>query len=216
MKPLSLMLREGTMEAHKRAEASSFVRIFLQGKLPLSVYVEHLAMLETVYTALEESLDKHRDHPLVQPIYFPELKRVPALQQDLEFFANDRRPLPAPASKRYAKRISSLDSPALLAAHAYVRNLGDLSGGQALKRVAAKAYGLETDGLRFYEFTGIQDPGRFKDKYRQALDSIACSEQEKAAVVAEAAEAFHLNTEIFKDLETAAGKAITAEVPGES
>lgn len=45
----------------------------------------------------------------------------------------------------------------LLLAHAYVRYLGDLNGGQTLKLRVAKAYGLDPaalDGLRFFEFDG--------------------------------------------------------------
>lgn len=45
----------------------------------------------------------------------------------------------------------------LLLAHAYVRYLGDLNGGQTLKLRVAKAYDLDPvalDGLRFFEFDG--------------------------------------------------------------
>jgi heme oxygenase len=45
----------------------------------------------------------------------------------------------------------------LLLAHAYVRYLGDLNGGQTLKLRVAKAYDLNPsalDGLRFFEFDG--------------------------------------------------------------
>lgn len=45
----------------------------------------------------------------------------------------------------------------LLLAHAYVRYLGDLNGGQTLKARVAKAYGLDAaalDGLRFFDFDG--------------------------------------------------------------
>ena len=43
--------------------------------------------------------------------------------------------------------------PALLAAHAYVRYLGDLAGGQALGRIARQAYALpDGAGTRFFDF----------------------------------------------------------------
>lgn len=45
----------------------------------------------------------------------------------------------------------------LLSAHAYVRYLGDLNGGQTLKSRVAKAYDLDVnafDGLRFFDFDG--------------------------------------------------------------
>lgn len=42
----------------------------------------------------------------------------------------------------------------LLLAHAYVRYMGDLNGGQVIKESVCKAYDLDDtgDGLRFYRF----------------------------------------------------------------
>ena len=61
-----------------------------------------------------------------------------------------------PALSRYVGRIQELAAspdPSRLLAHAYVRYMGDLSGGQFIRRRIAKAYALEDGaGLSFYEF----------------------------------------------------------------
>lgn len=43
-----------------------------------------------VYSAMEEEIEKNKDHPQFAPIYFPtELHRREALARDLEFFYGD-------------------------------------------------------------------------------------------------------------------------------
>lgn len=45
------------------------------------------AALYYVYAAMEEEIEKNKDHPHIAPIYFPtELHRREALVQDLEYF----------------------------------------------------------------------------------------------------------------------------------
>lgn len=77
--------------------------------------------------------------------------------------------------------IASSPDPSALLAHAYVRYLGDLSGGQIIRRHIAKAYGLDPVsglGTQFYEFqklggggvAGIGDMNHIKGWYRDGLN----------------------------------------------
>lgn len=60
--------------------------------------------------------------------------------------------------RTYVDRINTIASspdPSALLAHSYVRYLGDLSGGQFIRRVIIKAYDLDEAsgvGLEFYDF----------------------------------------------------------------
>ncbi len=201
MKPVSIMLREGTMASHKAAEQTAFVKAFLQGSISRNAYAKHLALLRTVYAALENAILNHAADVCVSKIYFPELTRSAALDADLRFFRRSG-PETSPGTEKYAARLNEIGQtkPWLLAAHSYVRYLGDLSGGQALKRVAQKALGLSREGLSFYEFPEIEDIAAFKNLYRERLDSLPLNETAKAELVAEAVHAFELNTMIFADL----------------
>ena len=86
-------------------------------------------------------------------------------------------------------------------AHHYTRYLGDLSGGQAIGRVLARAYELEQpEGVRFYDFEDIPKPKPYKDAYRARLDALPLGEDDKAAVLAEVKVAFDLNGALFAEL----------------
>lgn len=208
MNPVSIMLREGTMASHRAAEQTAFVKAFLQGSISRAAYAKHLALLRTIYGTLERGLLSNAADACVSKIYFPELFRQSALDADLSFFGRSG-PETSPGTQEYVRRLEEVSStrPWLLSAHSYVRYLGDLSGGQALKRVAAKALGLNGDGLRFYEFPEISDIAAFKNLYRERLDSLPLKDAEVSELVAEAVLAFELNTMVFRDLEADVSKA---------
>lgn len=218
MKPLSIMLREGTMDSHRAAEQTEFVKAFLKGNISRNAYARHLSLLKIVYDALERNLRTSLADPCAAKIYFPELLRADQLSKDLAYFAAATDTSSAdssPATDRYASRLNELGAskPWLLPAHSYVRYMGDLSGGQALKRVAAKALDLTSDGLQFYEFPAISDIAAFKTAYREALDSLPLNTEQKQELVQEAVHAFDLNTGIFHDLEPLVQRALQGNAP---
>lgn len=203
---LSSMLREGTAESHRLAEGSAFVQTFLAGGLTVDSYARFLVQLFHVYQALEAAQDHHRTHPVLSHVRSQELFRVAALERDLEFFYPDEdwRQAPLlPATTAYVKRLIRLthDWPEGLVAHLYTRYMGDLSGGQILKKAAAKMVGPHDGrGLEFYEFPAIPEPGKFKKAYRARLDSLPVDEKTAAKIVEEANLAFSLNRDIFDSL----------------
>ncbi len=202
---LAQLLRDGTSSSHTAAENSAFIRCFMKGVLEPKSYAKHLESFYFVYSAMEEELEKYKEHSVLEKIYFPELYRKNQIEKDLaHFFASGHSPEISLASEEYVKHIRNIanSSPILLIAHSYVRYLGDLSGGQILKRVAARALGIEgTAGLDFYEFPEIESPKDFKDKYRKALDELPVSDSEKEEIVKEANQVFLLNQRIFDELE---------------
>jgi heme oxygenase len=104
----------------------------------------------------------------------------------------------------YVTRLESLDRdrPALLAAHAYVRYLGDLSGGQMLDRVVRGALGLSgEDGARFFAFGDGARVATAKQSLREALDTLPLGADDADAVVDEAGRAFERHLAMFEELE---------------
>ena len=107
----------------------------------------------------------------------------------------------------------SKEKPELLVAHAYTRYLGDLSGGQILKKIAQRGMGLQgSKGLAFYEFDKINDESQFKLDYKAALDSLPIKENEAPQIIAEANIAFTLNMNIFSELEFSPVKVILGKI----
>lgn len=135
------------------------------------------------------------------------LKMLPPSEQPTSFAApNPSTPLPpfplpaflapifvnpAPALSDFIKHINDLavapQAPPLLLAHAYVRYLGDLSGGQIIGGRIKRAYGLKgKEGTAFYDFSARGEKSGFeadatgeegkkrlmdiKDWYRRGMD----------------------------------------------
>lgn len=198
-------LRADTAAEHTAAEEQPFVGELLAGRLPVAAYADLLAQSHLVYDVLEEAARSFADHPEAEPFLHPGLVRLPALQADLQFLLGSawRSSLvPLPATRRYTDRLREVAFGSVpgLVAHHYLRYLGDLSGGQIIRRLVGRAYGLEDDGVRFYVFDQIAKPKPFKDAYRAALDAAPWTMAQQDGVVDEVMSAFRLNADVFADL----------------
>lgn len=207
--PLADLLRERTRTLHAQAERSGILAELLRGRGGRGAYALLLRNLLAAYGALEAGLARHRDNARIARLFVPELLRAPALEADLGVLAGPRwaAALPLlPAGERYAARIeTAADGDGIrLAAHAYVRYLGDLNGGQVVRGVLARALGLADAGLSFYSFPGIADLGAFRTAYREALDRAGDGDAARALILDEALEAFRLNIALSEAVMAAA------------
>ncbi len=211
---LAAKLREGTKKAHTMAENTGFVACFLKGTVEPTSYRKLVANLYYVYSAMEDEMHRHREHPILGKLYFPELNRRASLEQDLAYYFGTNWKDTAVASEAaqvYVSRIHEVGNtePELLIAHLYTRYLGDLSGGQILKKIAQNAMGLTSNkGVEFYEFEQIPDEKEFKRIYRERLDSLPIDDATGDRIVEEANAAFGMNMTVFKELEGNLIKAI--------
>jgi heme oxygenase len=214
---LASQLREGTKHSHTMAENTAYMKCFLKGIVEREPFRKLLANLYFVYSTLEEELLRHRNHPVVGLIYFPELNRKANLEQDLAFYYGDNwqeEIVPSEAGKVYVARIKEISNsePALLVAHSYVRYMGDLSGGQALKNIVRSALNLPPDrGTKFHEFDAfpsVEARKTFKIKYRDTLNSLPVDNELAEKIVAEANHAFSLNRDVMHSLEPEVKAAI--------
>uniref|UniRef100_A0A8B9KHM1 heme oxygenase (biliverdin-producing) n=1 Tax=Astyanax mexicanus TaxID=7994 RepID=A0A8B9KHM1_ASTMX len=164
-------------------------------------------------------IEWNKDHPSFAPLYFPnELHRHEALAQDLEYFYGEdwqNQISCSSAAQHYVDRIHEVGQtdPVLLVAHAYTRYMGDLSGGQVLKKVAQRALRLPPtgEGVKFYEFDSIHSAKAFKQLYRSRMNELELDAQTKEKLVQEAVLAFQFNMEVFDELEEI-GKTIQDDV----
>ncbi|MBW4627135.1 MAG: biliverdin-producing heme oxygenase [Brasilonema octagenarum HA4186-MV1] len=210
---LATKLRVGTKKAHTMAENVGFVKCFLKGVVEKTSYRKLVANFYFIYSAMEEEMEKHANHPIISKINFPQLHRKETLEQDLTYYygANWREQIRlSSAGEAYVQRIRELSEkePELLVAHSYTRYLGDLSGGQILKGIAETAMNLSDGGTAFYEFDEIPDEKGFKAKYRQTLDELAIDDATADRIVDEANAAFGMNMKMFQELEGNLIKAV--------
>uniref|UniRef100_A0A3Q2FSN4 heme oxygenase (biliverdin-producing) n=1 Tax=Cyprinodon variegatus TaxID=28743 RepID=A0A3Q2FSN4_CYPVA len=195
---LSEMLLAGTKESHTKTEISPLGRDFYRGIVKKDVLKVSLQTLYFIYSAMEDELERNKDHPYLAPIYFPtELYRREALAQDLQYFYGaDWESLisPSAATKLWVKRIREVGKkdPGMLLAHCYVRYIGDLSGGHLLNNVAKKVLKLPAtgEGLKFYTFEGITSQKGFKQLYRSKLNEVDLEMETKVSIVEEAVRAY--------------------------
>ena len=143
------------------------------------------------------------------PQFIEDTYRCPALAGDLGscFDLTPGAAEVVPAAQAYAERLYRLAdaAPSLLVAHAYTRYLGDLSGGQILRRGAARTLGLPTDapagtpGLGFYDFA-VDDLDRCKQDIRARLDALPIDPGQATAIIGEARWAFTGTAAVFAEL----------------
>ena len=108
-----------------------------------------------------------------------------------------------PATDAYVNRIRELDAstPDLLLAHAYVRYLGDLSGGQMLRGIVAASMPVpEGRGTAFYEFGDAEQTHALTQAFRNGLARVVADPATVSALAAEARCAFELHSRLFDEL----------------
>jgi heme oxygenase len=181
-------MRAATRALHAEAERSGFVAALLAGRGTREGYALWLRNLWLAYDALEAALPRSRISPLIDPRVF----RAAALTQDLATLAGAAwRGLPAlPEGIAYAAHVAR-GGDAALVAHAYVRYLGDLNGGRALRRIVQRSLGLDDRALNFYAYA--ESPEVLEQVCREGLVAAGRAVDDDRGAAHAAAEAFRLN-----------------------
>jgi heme oxygenase len=202
----SVALREATRPEHRTAESTPFAAALATGRLSRAALGALTVQYHAIYSALEQVGDWMSGDPVATPFLDRRLDRVPALAADATALCGPqwarRVPLVEPA-RAYRDRILAVCAgrAGRYVAHHYVRYLGDLSGGQIVRRALERA-GVATgaDGASFYTFPQIEDAGAYKRRYRSLLDALPGTADDRREFVAEARRGFALTTEVFRAL----------------
>lgn len=202
---LRARLKQATGDLHRRAEQSGVMRQILQGRVQRAAYGALLRNLREIYAGLEAGLATHERHPLLAPIVLRPLFRLPYLEHDLHHLAGASWASDLavkPAAVAYRRRLGEIAHarPGLLAAHAYVRYVNDLSGGQILHRLVAERLALGHEGTRFYQFGSEHELDLLVTRLRVGLDEIPATAEEADAIVDEAQQAFRRHIDLFLEL----------------
>jgi heme oxygenase len=147
-----MSLREITKDKHHEAETTKFAKLLLGGKIEKQEYASYLVQMLEIYSVLEYHcaangfLDSLGGLPRISGIY-----------EDLCEIDPDKqvRHL-VPSTRTYVEYLSSLaadpDKVNLLKAHLYCRHMGDLFGGQIIKKQVA-----HISSGKFYDFTNVDE-----------------------------------------------------------
>ncbi|OXM57372.1 biliverdin-producing heme oxygenase [Amycolatopsis thailandensis] len=202
--PFSANLRASTMAAHERANHSEYMNALLGGELSLEGYTRLAIQYYFIYQAIERAADKLAADPVAGKFVFEELRRLPSLERDLEHLVGpDWRETvrPLASTERYARRVAEAsDWSGGFVAHHYTRYLGDIAGGQVIRRLLEREYEVRDAGSLFYHFDQLGSAPKFRDGYRERLNSAPWSEDERARLIEEAIVAFECNIAVFDEL----------------
>lgn len=179
-------LKDLTWEHHKKAERTNFVHRMLKKELTPYQYYVYLSNQFLMYTVLEEHASNIGVLSGIEDI-----KRGVAMCKDLQEFEKEYGfgiPVHLKSTSEYMQYIFKIsDDPDKLLAHIYVRHMGDLSGGQIIKRY------VPGNG-EFYKFN--EDVDVLKEKIRAKLHDGLADEAKKC---------FDMVTAFMEELEQSFG-----------
>jgi heme oxygenase len=183
------------------------MRALLRGELSLERYRALLRNLYDIYVMLEAALVRNAHHPSLERVVIPALFRSPSIASDLDQLAGKNWCAGLsvePATARYVARLRQIETedPSLLVAHAYVRYLGDLYGGQILKAIVGPMLPARFGrALKFYDFGSLDDVRGYRRTFSEALRATPLDDAVIQRIVLEAHLAFDFHCELFEQLD---------------
>lgn len=174
-----MSLKELTYEHHRNAERQQFVKVLMSGSIDPKLYATFMYNQHQQYNILEVHA---MAHGLLNGLM--DIRRAPNIWADYEELWEDldNPPQLLPVCREYADHIMSIkEDPQKLFAHIYTRHMGDLSGGQMIRK---KIPGSGT----LYDF---EDGPALKELIRERLDD---------SMADEAKICFNFATKTFQEL----------------
>lgn len=183
-------LKELTHEQHKNAERSLFVKKLLKKDITAYQYYIYLSNQFLMYTTLEGYASEIGVLDGIE-----EIKRGVSISKDLQELEREygfEIPVHLKSTGNYIQYIRNVsENPEKLLAHIYVRHMGDLSGGQIIKRFVPGSG-------HHYQFDG--DVTELKERVRAKLHD---------GLADEAKVCFNMIKEFMEELETSLGMELS-------
>lgn len=155
-----MSLKEITKDLHTAAENCAFTQRLIRGELTAPEYAQYLYNLLAIYSTIEWYCNR-------QGIFddMPTLPRLQNLKRDFDDLDRGEYYYLTSSTREYLSYLHELGNDPershLIRAHLYCRHMGDLFGGQVIKKRVTFSKG------RFYEF---EDADALKTKLRSILD----------------------------------------------
>jgi len=173
-----MSLKDLTMEHHKDAERQDFVKVLMSGNINPDLYATYLWNQHKKYDLLEAMAGANG---ILNNL--PDIRRKMKIETDyLELWKRIDPPPLVQSTRDYIMHMKEImHDPNLLMAHVYVLHMGDLSGGQMIKK---KVPGSGT----MYEF---KDSVKLKEEIREKINDDMADEAKYV---------FTSATNLFKEL----------------
>ena len=126
-----MSLKEATAQKHKEAESTEFMKAVFNRSLPLSLWTDWTYQKWLFYKAIEMGAQKHG---LLRNL--PDIQRTQSLYDDYVEMKKDISYQFRPIVVEYYRYLLTIDKdPDLIMAHLYTWHMGDLFGGQMIKKL---------------------------------------------------------------------------------
>ncbi len=178
-------LKAETNDLHSHAESRTLQRSIASGEVGRETFSAYLGQLFKVHQSLESALETSRDkHAAIGALASAERMRIPDLDRDLAFYGANPDQFPAgDAAKKFSQRINETrdaDPVALLGA-LYVLE-GSTNGGRFLARALRKSWGLDGDGLAYFDPYGDEQPQMWA-AFRSDMDEASFNADQEEAII---------------------------------
>ena len=174
-----LDIKELTLEHHKNAERQEFVKILMSGHIDEKLYATYLYNQLQCYSVLEK-------YGLHNSLFrdTPNLLRAEHIHYDYKSLWHDvdNPPLITQSTRNYVEHIEKIQDEAMkLYAHVYVRHMGDLSGGQMIRKKTPgpnRYYIFKHNEVRDYRQTVKETINTYLNVYEHSVlpEAIYCFE----------------------------------------
>ena len=164
-------LKQLTWEHHQNAERQDFVKVLMSGKINPKFYATYL-------------WNQHKKYDILEAMAFAQgcldglvdIKRKLKIEQDfVELWKDDEMPVLVESTHEYMRHMKTImtDSDKLMA-HVYVLHMGDLSGGQMIKKKVpgeGRMYTFDTDKAELKEAIRAKTNDSMAEEAKWVFDS---------------------------------------------
>lgn len=119
------------------------------------------------------------------------------------YFKDEPVPPPSKATREYIQEMREVvhRDPVYLIAYSQCLYMGLFFAGRVMKGWVRRAFGNEKgDGILIFQFDAVPDRERFLRQYRETLNALALTREEKDLVIERKKRVFQCNNAIFQEL----------------
>jgi heme oxygenase len=141
-----MSLKELTKDKHAQAETTPFMKAVFAGTLPMTVWVDYTYQKALWYKAIEEQAENMG--------LLKDLQGIKRSQLIMEDYRAMEKPFASyntykQVTKDYTSYINNLQDPKRVLAHLYTWHMGDMFGGQMIKKIILAPHShLEFDNAK--------------------------------------------------------------------
>ena len=164
-------LKDLTWEHHQNAERQDFVKVLMSGKINPKFYATYL-------------WNQHKKYDILEAMAFAQgcldglvdIKRKMKIEEDFaELWKDNELPVLTKSTHEYMAHMKDImNNPEKLMAHVYVLHMGDLSGGQMIKKKIpgqGRMYDFNTDKKALKEAIRAKTNDNMAEEAKWVFDS---------------------------------------------